>query len=1038
MNSATFQIYNASAGSGKTFTLVKEYLKILIKSPYHDAYKNSLAITFTNKAVAEMKIRIISNLKEFSKKSILSEPTQMFNDICLELDLKPEKVRVKAAKILDSIIYNYAAFDISTIDKFTQKLIRTFAYDLHLPLNFEVELDTDNLLNKAVNNLIAKAGSDKALTKTLIDFAIEKADDDRSWDVSIDFLKISKLLINENDILFLETIKDKSLSDFDALKTNVVKKIKTYEKELVVIATATLSFIDECGLEHSDFMRSSLPNFFKKIQAKQFNQKLDSNWQLEIASKPLYPKKTSPDAASTIDSIQPELADNFNKTKEIIYKYLLLKSIYKNITPLSVLNNIHKEVQAIKDEQNLVLISEFNSIISSHIKEQPAPFIYERIGEKFDHYFIDEFQDTSEMQWQNLIPLLDNTLSSENGSTLIVGDAKQAIYRWRGGKAEQFIDLFTDENPFHVPKKVINLPANFRSYKTVVEFNNAFFKHLSEFVFRDQSYKNLYEQSHQEINQKNEGYVSVSFLDIPKDEDLKQAYAHQTLKTIQSCIENGFSLSDICILVRYGKDGVVISEYLNEHEIDIISSETLLIKNAPEIQFIINLLEFISEPNNGLAKVEALDYLAVHRLELKDKHTFFASFIDTTLHSFFEQLENFGFYFNVNEFIALPFYEAIELIIQSFYLAPESNAYIQFFLDFILDFSEKSNTTINTFLEHFELKKDKLSIISPEGKNAVQVMTIHKSKGLEFPIVIFPFADLDIYYNRNDKVWFPLNPEENNGFEQTLIPFNNDVENYGENGRHIFNRIKAEKELDNINLLYVALTRAEQQLHIISKKESKVNLGKYNGLLINYLNSIGDWDDSKTYYEFGNPKNTSTVKAKTRSQQLEHFISTPKKEHNLNIVTASGYLWDTHQQEAIEKGNLIHLILSKINSVHDIPFVFKEFIDSGQISEEQETLLKPLVFKVIEHDKLKHYYTTEVNSYNEREILSKSGKKIIPDKLVILPNNEVILIDYKTGTHNKKYIEQLESYQKTIEEMKLKVVKKILVYINDEIEIKVI
>lgn len=1040
MNSSSFQIYNASAGSGKTFTLVKEYLKVLFKSPFNDAYKNALAITFTNKAVAEMKSRIIENLKEFANESILKYPTQMFDLVCLELDLKPNRVHDKSKKILDSIIYNYAAFDVSTIDKFTQKLIRTFAFDLKLPINFEVELDTDQLIQKAVNNLIAKAGSEEKLTKTLVDFAIEKADEDKSWDVTFDLVKIAKLLIQENDLKHLKTLKDKTLEDFESLKSNVLKKITNSENEIVKQATSALALIEECGLEHSDFSSSYLPKYFSKIQSKSLDVSFGSKWQNELEEKPLYPKRVTSEIAGIIDNIQPNLVALFNETKKYVFELSLLKSIYKNLTPLSVLKHINNEVESIKEEQSLILISEFNSIISSHIKEQPAPFIYERIGEKFKHYFIDEFQDTSQMQWENFIPLLGNSLSTEHGSALIVGDAKQAIYRWRGGKAEQFIDLFTNSNPFHIEKNVVDLPNNFRSSKSVVEFNNSFFKHLSNFALRDDSYKNLYIQSKQNIKQDNDGYVSISFLDLNEDEDRSEIYAKETLNTINSCLNNGFSLSDICVLVRYGKDGVVVSEYLSEYGLEIISSETLLINNSSEIKFILHLLEFISEPENALAKLQALTYLANHKLKIDNKHDFLVKFVDDNLEAYFKRLENYNFFFNVTEFMALPFFEGIELIIYSFNLAPSSNAYIQFFLDFVLEFTEKTNAFITSFLEHYELKKDKLSIISPDGNNAVQIMTIHKAKGLEFPVVIFPFADLDIYNSKNENIWFPVNPEEFNNFNHVLINFSDKIENVNEIGQYLYHKTKSEKELDNINLLYVALTRAEQQLHIITNKETDKNgnekLQKFSGLFINYLKSENIWEDSKIHYEFGKPKNIKVTNKAKNSTKLEKHISTPKKQHNLNIVTAAGYLWDTHQEEAIEKGNLIHLILSKIKTKHDIPFVFKELIDSGQLTTLQENNLKPLVLEIVEHKELKQYFSSDIKTYNEHDILSKSGQIIRPDKLIILQNNKAVLIDYKTGKHQKSHTQQLVEYQDIIEEMNLKIIKKILVYINDEIDVK--
>jgi len=256
LNSATFHIYNASAGSGKTYTLVKEYLKVLFSSTAKDAYKRMLAITFTNKAVSEMKTRIIATLKRFSSENILENPDSMFIEICNELSIQGKALQIKSKIILNSIIHNYAAFDISTIDKFTHKLIRSFAHDLRLSMNFEVELDTDALLNEAVDRLIAKAGSDNILTKTLIDFAIEKTDDDKSWDVSLDFYKIAKLLLNENDIPFIESLKDRSLEDFSSLNILLKEKIKQVETAIVKESKKAMALILEPGLDFNDFSRS--------------------------------------------------------------------------------------------------------------------------------------------------------------------------------------------------------------------------------------------------------------------------------------------------------------------------------------------------------------------------------------------------------------------------------------------------------------------------------------------------------------------------------------------------------------------------------------------------------------------------------------------------------------------------------------------------------------------------------------------------------------------------------------------------------------
>jgi ATP-dependent exoDNAse (exonuclease V) beta subunit len=288
-----FTIYNASAGSGKTYTLVKEYLKILFKSNHPEPFKHILAITFTNKAVAEMKARIIDTLKTFADETVLKSNDTMFESISNELEIEPLKLHRKAKSLLNSILHNYAAFDISTIDGFTHKLIRTFAHDLRLPLNFEVELDQDALLNEAVDSLIAKAGNDDTLTKILVDFAIEKADDDKSWDIAFDFNKIAKLLVNENDMPYVNSLEEKTLNDFKLLKSQLKKEISELENSIVDNAITILELIEESGLEFKDFSSSFLPKHFEKLANRNFTVSFGTKWQEDIETKTLYPKRVT-------------------------------------------------------------------------------------------------------------------------------------------------------------------------------------------------------------------------------------------------------------------------------------------------------------------------------------------------------------------------------------------------------------------------------------------------------------------------------------------------------------------------------------------------------------------------------------------------------------------------------------------------------------------------------------------------------------------------------------------------------------------------
>lgn len=1042
-----FTIYSASAGSGKTYTLVKAYLKILFSSGNLFLFKNILAITFTNKAVAEMKDRIIGTLKMFSDGAVLKTPNTMFDDICKELEIEPKKLHEKSKTLLHTVVHNYAAFDISTIDGFTHKLIRTFAHDLKLPINFEVELDQDAFLNEAVDSLIAKAGTNSALTKTLVDFAIEKADDDKSWDVSCDFNKVAKLLVNENDMPFVETLNDKTLHDFNTLKTKLKKEITVVENQVVEVADGVLALIEEAGLKQNDFLRGSLPKHFKNLNEKKFNIKFDSKWQADLLeNNPLYLKKVSDDVASIIDQIQPQLIDAFTKTKQAVFHLKFLRAFYKNITPLSVLNAINNELEALKIEQNKMLISEFNTIISKEIKNQPTPFIYERIGEKFKHYFIDEFQDTSQMQWENLIPLLDNALAAENGSTMLVGDAKQAIYRWRGGKAEQFMDLFNEKtHPFQIKQSVETLEENYRSFKQIVHFNNGFFKFLAHQVFTSKDYSALYENARQNITKNDEGYVSLSFLEIEKDDDRDELFSQRTLNTINTCLENGFDLADICVLTRKKKEGVAVANYLSQHNIPIVSSETLLLQNAPEVNFINNMLRLLVQPKNNEIKIEVLNYLAL-LFNVENKHGFFTKHIHLKLPELFKSFEDFNVYISSDTLLRLSLYDLAETIMRSFNLAKTSNAYVQFYLDVVLDFLQKKGSDIPGFLNYFEEKKDSLSIVSPEGQNAVKIMTIHKSKGLEFPVVIFPFADLDIYRELEPKEWFGINKEKYNGFSYTLLNFNKDFEYYGDEGLRIFNKHKAEQELDNINLLYVTLTRAVEQLHVISSKsvsaKGEVNTNRYSGLFIQYLKHINTWTDSKLVYTFGIPIAIGTKKitpeepVKKEVDIQQQFISTAKETHQIKVVTKSGLLWDTTQQKAIEKGNLIHNIMSKINTKHDVDTAIADFVHAASINNEQAHILKRTVNELVNHPTLKNYYTLDYNIYNERDILTKEGLILRPDRVVVNTKKEAVIIDYKTGFEDKKHQQQLQLYQDVLEDMNLKVIKKILVYINDDIQVK--
>lgn len=1045
MTISPFSIYNASAGSGKTYTLVKEYLRVLLSMNNPLGFRNILAITFTNKAVAEMKARILETLKQFSDEGSLENPGSMFKSLCDELSLSPTQLHLKSKTILNNILHNYSAFDISTIDGFTHKIIRTFARDLRLSQNFEVELDTDALLNQAVDSLISKAGMDKQLTSVLIDYAIEKLDDDKSWDISNDLNDVAKLLVKENNLVYVQALRDKSLADFELFKKSLLERIDETERIIKQEAKGVIDLFTELNLEHSDFSGGYLPKHFVNLSEGKFDINFDAKWQQEIDTKPLYPARVKGSEALTIDRIQPELAIKFQETKALVQHLNFYRNLYKNMTPLSVLSSINKELEAIQQEENKLLISEFNTIISNEIKNQPTPFIYERLGEKFKHYFIDEFQDTSILQWENLQPLIANSLeqsqNDQTGSLMLVGDAKQSIYRWRGGQAEQFINLYNQAiEPFQVKQDVKSLASNYRSHKEIVSFNNSFFRYLSESHFSSLDYAQLYANSKQEIEIKDAGFVELEFLDTAKDEDKNELYCHAVLNKILECESLGYSPSDICVLVRKNKEGIAVSRYLIEQGIQVVSADTMLLISSREVLFILHFLTLMVQPQNQTVKAEILYYLGSKK-NVEDIHAFISSNMVFGLEPFMEKLNLSGFDISAAQLLNQPLYDVVEIIVKQFGLVQISDAFVQFFMDEILDFTQKQTNSIKDFLDHFEKKKDSLSVSVSENGKAIQVMTIHRAKGLEFPVVIFPFAELDIYREVKPQVWYPLKAETNYGFSNTLIDFKQEILTYGNIGEDIYNLHQAQLELDNINLLYVALTRPIEQLYIVSKKDLKSNgvpnPKSYAGFFIEFLTHLGVWSENQSVYTFGKQHQKIMVSnPKKNFIDAEEFISHPLKQKPITMVTKSGYLWDTKQEDAIEKGNLLHVLLSKIKSDDDIEPAVEDFVADGTLVPEQAVEIKTTLYALVNHQDLKRYFSKEFKILNEQEIIDPNGEISRPDRLVFLDETSVVILDYKTGAESKKHFSQLEGYGKLLEDMHFKVTKKILVYTNEEITIK--
>ncbi len=1035
MGASNFKIYSASAGSGKTYSLTKAYLKLLLSDGSPSRFRQLLAITFTNKAVGEMKSRILENLYDFDTLKDEESQSSLFTELCEDLSLSSEQLRQRAKLILKRILHNYSFFEVSTIDKFNHKLIKTFAQDLQLAQNFEVELETELLLEEAIGQLLERAGNDAELTKVLIAFSLEKIDDNKSWDIVYDLMEIGKLLFQENHFVPIEKLSSKSIKDFTAIQNKIVTVIKSIEGRVTHEAERVLKSIDDLGFAHTDFPRQTLPNHFKKIVAGEFNTKSLYNNRLEqnLLENKVLKSSDNRNPAQLTNMV----LTSFLSIKKKLFQRSYLKNIYGNMVPLTVLNEIAKEIKNIEIEKDIIPISSLNTLLSKEIKDQPIPFIYERMGEKYRHYFIDEFQDTSRMQWENLIPLIGNALEGESekketGSLFLVGDVKQAIYRWRGGKAEQFLNLINGRShPFVIEPDIQNLDTNWRSQKNIVDFNNTFFTSVAPYL-QDEDYQKLFlDGAHQKAHYKNGGFVQLTFLEADK-ENKEEAHCNEVLKTIHEVTSKKYRYEDICILVRKNEYGLLLANFLSENGIPIISSESLLLKNSSEVSFLISLLRLMENPNDHEAAYEVLLFLGT---EAEDKHDFISKNMDSIW-----QLLSTDYGFHSNRLKELPVFNIIETAIVQFELAPKAPAFLTFLMDEVLVVEKREGPGIHSFLRYWEQKKDNLSIAAPDSINAVKIMTIHKAKGLEFPIVLFPFANAVINDQRKKKKsWVKASEEDMDlGLETFLISTKQEMLQYNETSAEAYLDEIKKTELDAFNVLYVALTRAKKGLFVISEKAKEIGTleqaSSYAHLFQYFLNEKGFPINEKGHYTFGElSENQLPVNQPTQESQYIPYITRQKNDAGFTISTRSVRLWDEKQQAAIEMGNLIHFALSYVFTADDVAPVLENLQAQGHFNEEQAPGIRQKINAVVNHPQLKDYYSDSYQILNEREILTVDGTSLRPDRLAI-SGNEVTIIDYKTGKPSPSHKEQLAQYADELKAMDFEIKHTIIVYIDHEIK----
>lgn len=1033
-----FSIYNASAGAGKTYTLTKEYLKIILKVKNIDHFKRVLAITFTNKAAEEMKNRILLNLLDFVENYSNEKTQKLIEEIAHEIHLSPSEIIEKSRILLKNIIHNYAAFDVTTIDKVTHRIIRAFSKDLNLTSNFEIEMDLNTLLQNAIEQVIEQAGKDKELTAILLKFAYSKLDEDKSWDISKSLLEISQMIMSEEHAQHFDSYKKLNTQDFIKIENEFRKRNQENLELISNKANQILNQIQSLNLTAEDFNRGT---FYKHIVALSDGVLKEKKYELEeeISGKAKLASK------NTIENHRSSWVLLMREINASITKCNLYKIILDNIIPISLIHEVFKVYNQTKEDLNIVPISDFNTLINQYLKDQPAPYIYERIGEKYRHYFIDEFQDTSVVQWENFIPLLDNALASQDsngveGTVMLVGDPKQSIYRWRGGKAEQFINLTTNSNPFpNTKKQLYNLDTNYRSYSQVIEFNNDFFKFVATY-FDDESYKKLYqEKSSQKTNSKIGGYVSMQFINsseaefIEEDESLDvspldQLYLIEIKAAINQATSNGFDYGDISILVNKNKEGIWIANYLHQNDIPVISSEALLLKSSNDVQFLIHFLKYINNKNDRESLVNVLYYLSITKADEINRHLFIKAGLEICeLQSLSAFLQKQGFIFDEKTSKGKSLLDIVMYLINCFLLEVQDDAYLQYFVDVVIERNLNYKTSIADFISFWEEKN--LSIPSPENKNSIQILTIHKSKGLEFPVVIYPFAK-NRTYAVTPKVWIDTQEEE---LQSTFVGYKKELEKLTENSNEVYQNKSQELIFDLVNKMYVALTRAEEQLYIITNFK-KNNAFTESKILEDFLISKTLFSTNQNKYEFGNPQRISK---KTENQLTATPICSAKNKldfSSIKIAQKSALMWDNEQKSAIEFGNLVHQILAQVVNENDCDKAINKAYNEALFDNNKKTLFETMIAQIVFHEELKEYFNPENHILNEQTILVRNQINCKPDKLVF-KDKQCYILDYKTGEKEKKHELQLNDYSKVIESMGYKVVKKTLVYIGEQINV---
>lgn len=1037
----------ASAGSGKTFTLTEKYILLLFENEQN--FRHILAVTFTNKASNEMKIRIIKEINKLAN----SDNSPYYEKIKLTHNIDKTEITKRAKKIRHLILHNYSAFHIETIDSFFQRIVKNFAKELGLPWNFSLELNSEKILEEVVDLLLLELNQNTALKKAILNFTLEKIQDGKTKNIKKDIVKLSKQIFTE-EYNMLSAKTKKELHDIEQLqkKFETILSIKTaFENKIETLAKQALELLKKHDLQITDFSygKSGFINQFNKfLQDKDYSlgkRFVEAGDNIDTWNKG---KKID----ERIQAIYNDgLNDIVNKciaicTQEIT-DYNTAHVIGKVRHTLPIIGDVSKRTSEYLIENNLFILSNTNSLINELIDNNDAPFIYEKTGTQIKHYMIDEFQDTSKLQWYNFKPLLTES-SSYGNENYIVGDIKQSIYRWRNGDWKLL--AYEIEQHFKNMVETQILTFNWRSWSNIINFNNTIFNtapqilkteyenQLTEYAekkkmlalnYIETAYANQAQKKPTNCTQG--GYIKIEFNPAEKatSEECDLFFLEKTASAVEKLQQQGYKASDIAILTRERKQIKKIIDFFNEYKqsnnakqgvnYEIISNEDLSINKSPAVRILLASFEFIKSQKNIISKlIIANEY---NLLKKGTRSLDISIYTESVLQSLLKNHRN------------KSLYEICEYVIASFELNyfESELPFIHAFLDIIIDFSKNKSASIYNFLYWWKQNQSSKSVCISENQEAIKLMTIHKSKGLEFPCVIIPFLQSALHDSQKPQtIWAHCPVPKFNIFSSLPIELNKHAKE-----SHYADLYYAEMQqsyIDNLNLLYVAFTRAEQCLFVFTdnQKEGKIssisnvlyhticNGNKYpNNSNETLLDTHSFFNKNNWEFEYGNiPIKKNAETQKNTENKITHRSSSLIGRIVFSTHGRSFFEDFSNTSKRISYGSIMHEIMEHLITVKDIEGSVARAYYEGKISQSDRESLSALLHKKLKSQPVAGWFAEDNTIKNEITILSEEGKTLRPDR-VIINKNTATIIDYKFGEPETQHITQMKSYKNIIQKM---------------------